>query len=102
MSYRYQNTKIVKRDNTGPEYHVNSIYPDVPITPDDTYLITTVGDRLDNMALDFYGDSSLYWVIVSANNLPGDSIYPPIGVQLRIPGDVQQILNEYRSVNTVR
>jgi hypothetical protein len=35
----------------------------------------------------------LWWVIASANALPGDSIYPPIGIQLRIPIDIQSIIN---------
>jgi hypothetical protein len=102
MNYRYQNIPITSNAATGEKYYVNSIYPDISITEDDTYLITTIGDRLDNMALDFYGDSSLWWIIASANSLPGDSIYPPLGVQLRVPGDIQQILNQYRLINTVR
>jgi hypothetical protein len=102
MNYRYQNTQLTSAPNNGPKYYVNSIYPDIPITEDDTYLIATMGDRLDNMAVDFYGDSSLWWIIASANSLPGDSLFPPLGVQLRVPGDIQEILNQYRIINAIR
>jgi len=51
------------------------------------------------MALDFYQDASLWWVIASANALTGDSIYPPVGVQLRIPRDISSILNTYNLEN---
>jgi hypothetical protein len=54
------------------------------------------------MSLDFYGDMG-YWVfIASANALPGDSLFPPIGMQLRLPVDLPNIVNKYQSVNTVR
>jgi len=43
--------------------------------------------------------SSLWWIIASANALPGDSIYPPRGVQLRIPTNIQTVLNNYNLVN---
>jgi hypothetical protein len=61
-----------------------------------------VDDRLDLLAYDFYQDSSLWWIISSANALPGDSIYPPVGIQLRIPTNIQSILNTYNKVNNGR
>jgi hypothetical protein len=68
----------------------------------DSYVITTLGDRLDLMALDFYGDTGYWWVIASANSLPGDSLFPPIGMQLRLPVDLQSIVSNYNQVNRVR
>lgn len=81
---------------------MNAIYPDIPLSNNDSYVITTLGDRLDLLALDFYGDIGYWWVIASANALPGDSLFPPIGMQLRLPVDLQSIINNYKSVNTVR
>ena len=101
MNYRYQNIQVVK-NNTGERYYSNNIYPDIPLSNDDNYVITVLGDRLDLLAFDFYQDSSLWWIISSANALPGDSIYPPIGVQLRIPTNIQSILNTYNRVNNGR
>jgi len=99
MQSRYQNIPITKLDVTGSAYYQTNVYPTVQPTDTDYYVITTVNDRLDLIAFDFYQDSSLWWVIASANALPGDSIYPPIGLQLRIPTNIQTILNNYNLVN---
>jgi hypothetical protein len=102
MFYRYQNIQKQKSNQTGSVYYVNNIYPDIPVTADDHYVITVLGDRLDLLAYDFYQDSNLYWIISSANNLPGDSLVPPIGMQLRIPANIQSVINNYQSINRVR
>lgn len=99
MASRYQNIPIEKLNVTGSLYYRTNVYPTVEPTNTDYYVITTVEDRLDLLAFDFYQDSSLWWVIASANALPGDSIYPPIGVQLRIPTNIQTILNSYNLEN---
>lgn len=99
MASRYQNIPVVKLDGTGSLYYRNNVYPEVAPTDTDYYVVTTVGDRLDLLAFDFYQDSSLWWIIASANALPGDSIYPPIGIQLRIPTDLQRILSSYNIAN---
>ena len=99
---RYQNITLTKYNSTGSQYYLNNIYPDLVITEDDNYVITTLGDRLDLLANNFYGDPSLWWIISSANSLPGDSLYPPIGIQLRIPTDVRSILESYKVINIIR
>jgi hypothetical protein len=99
MQSRYKNIPITRLNLTGSTYYETNIYPEVQPTNTDYYVITTVNDRLDLIAQDFYQDSSLWWVIASANALPGDSIYPPIGIQLRIPTNLKTILNNYNSVN---
>lgn len=99
MPNRYQTIRNVKLGSTGSLYYTNNVYPDIPATDQDYYVITTLGDRLDLLAYDFYQDSSLWWVIASANALPGDSIFPPIGIQLRIPVNIDSIILNYKSVN---
>jgi hypothetical protein len=99
MQSRYQNITTTKLNLTGSTYYQTNVYPEVQPLNSDYYVITTVNDRLDLIAQDFYQDSSLWWVIASANALPGDSIYPPIGIQLRIPSSLPTILNNYNSVN---
>jgi len=101
MAYRYSNIGIVKQGTTGSQYYTNAIYPDIKPQDNDYYVITTIEDRLDLLAYSFYQDSSLWWIIASANALPGDSIYPPIGIQLRIPIDIQNITANYKRVNNV-
>jgi len=99
MQSRYQNIPTTKLNVTGSLYYQTNVYPEIQPTNTDYYIIATVDDRLDLMALDFYQDASLWWIIASANALPGDSIYPPIGVQLRIPRDISSILNTYNLQN---
>ena len=99
MQSRYQNIPTTKLNTTGSLYYQTNIYPEILPTNTDYYVITTVEDRLDLMAYDFYQDASLWWVIASANALPGDSLYAPVGVQLRIPTNLSTILNNYNLVN---
>ena len=102
MEYRYQNIEHIKYEATGSQYYVNNIYPDIPLSNEDNYVITVLGDRLDLLAFDFYGDTSFWWVIASANAMPGDSLYVEPGTQLRIPVDLSGILNQYKLTNATR
>lgn len=99
MASRYINIPTTRLNVTGSLFFQTNIYPTIQPTDSDYYVITTAEDRLDLIAFDFYQDSSLWWVIASANALPGDSIYPPIGIQLRIPTDIQTVLNQYNIQN---
>lgn len=101
MQSRYQNIPTTKLNVTGSLYYQTNVYPAVQPTDTDYYVITTINDRLDLIAFDFYQDTSLWWVIASANALPGDSIYPPVGIQLRIPTDIKTVLGQYNIVNNV-
>jgi phage tail protein X len=81
-------------------YRSSTKYPDVPLSETDVYLYTMRGDRLDNLAYQFYGDSTLWWILSTANpDLPNDSLYPTLGYQLRIPTDINQILNDFEQLN---
>ena len=100
--YRYQSINTERVNGVGKTFYVNAVYPDIPVSNGDIYLITTIADRLDLMAQDYYGDSTLWWVIASANALKSDTIYPPIGVQLRIPINIQTIITSFKQVNIVR
>jgi hypothetical protein len=101
MPSRYQYTKIIKNDK-GKRYYSNNIYPEIPVDINDIYIITTSIDRLDVLAFNFYGDSTLYWIISTANNLPGDTLIPEPGTQLRIPTNVQSVINLYNNTNQIR
>jgi hypothetical protein len=100
--YRYQSIETKRVNQIGKTFYENNIYPDIPEIEGDNYVMTVLGDRLDLMAQDFYGDTSYWWVIASANSLPGDSIFPPIGAQLRIPANLQAAINSYKNINTAR
>jgi len=96
---RYQNTPIIS-SSLGIRYYRDTKYPDIPLSVDDIYVITTIGDRLDLLASQYYNDNTLYWIISAANNnLPQDSLYLPVGTQLRIPTNVNEILSLYTIIN---
>jgi len=107
MPYRYDISPIKKitdstSKNFGERYYANNVYPDIPLSDGDVYVVTTYGDRLDLLAHDYYGDSSMWWIIASANSLPGDSMYPPMGEQIRIPASPMQDYMSYKEFNIRR
>lgn len=102
MNYRYQNVKITKNSQLGEQFYANNFYPNIPVSDNDTYVITVMGDRLDLLAFDYYGDVTLWWVIASANSLPGDSLYVEPGTQIRVPSNLMAAINQYNFVNSVR
>ena len=65
---------------------MTSIYPEVPESDNDMYYISQEGDRCDNLAFRFYGDSTLWWFIAQTNKL--NSMNIESGVSLRIPADI--------------
>ncbi len=87
--------------NIGIKFFRTTSYPVVPRNSNDIFIITEFGDRLDSLAFKFYKDSSLYWIIYSANPnvIRADQLYLPAGVQLRIPVDVQTTKARYQSLN---
>ena len=101
MASRYSNTPITL-DKQGKRFFTNPIYPEIPEHENDIYVITTGTDRYDTLALQFYQDSSLWWVIAIANNSKTDSLAVQQGVQLRIPANPGDILSLYEEFNENR
>jgi hypothetical protein len=98
---RYQGTTILKDEKTGSRYYRATKYPEVPYSDDDIYIISVYGDRLDVMSFDYYKTVEDYWIILIANNLPGDSIFVKPGTQLRIPQNTLAIKQEYDLLNNI-
>ena len=75
-------------------------YPEIPRSFSDIYVYTTIGDRFDTLALQYYSDSSLWWIISIANGkLNQNSLTPSVGTQLRIPSNPAPIVAEYEVIN---
>ena len=85
---RYSNTKMTrksllpKQKNNVLSYET-TLYQRIHETNGDLHVISTEGDRLDNLAFQFYGDPNLWWYIAKANDLTAINI--PAGTSLRIP-----------------
>lgn len=98
---RYQYIRIEKNSETKSRYYRDSKYPTIPLSENDIYVITVDGDRYDLLASQYYGDESLWWIISIANSLlPQNSIFIPVGTQIRIPQNVNGILKSYNNLNS--
>lgn len=98
---RYQDIPQ-ERTAKGKRYFTNVFYPQVTLSENDIWVITTQGDRLDLLADQYYGDSTLYWIISIANeNLKQNSLFIPEGTQIRIPQNVAEIISEYTQLNNL-
>jgi nucleoid-associated protein YgaU len=100
---RYENTDILKTEYTDRPYYKGKYYPNIPLSENDVYVITTVGDRLDSLAYSYYNDATLWWVIAMANNnVTKGALYPEPGTQLRIPTDINKVLDLFEQFNKAR
>ena len=108
MINRYQNIPKTKID--GKTVYKTSRYPEVPLSENDIYVISTQGDRFDVLAQQYYNDSSLWWVISIANTgnagagtlpvLPQNSLVIPEGTQIRIPNNPINVLDVFNKINS--
>ena len=96
---RYDNIPILQTPSGNRAYR-NIRYPDIPLTENDIYLYATDSDRLDRLALRFYKDQSLWWIIAIGNpSIDLFSIFPPTPKRIRIPGGINSILGEFDRIN---
>lgn len=94
MASRYTNSRI-KVLNTGETVYRTKIYPNIPLKDTDIYAVVQTGDRLDTLANQFYNDSTLWWIIATANNIHDAPFSIPDGTVLRIPRDYTAIIRQF-------
>lgn len=82
---RYRYTKKEKKNKKN--YYQTTVYRKVEEKNTDSYFIAVEGDRCDNLANRFYGDSTLWWFIARVNNLTTNNI--PAGTSIRIPATIE-------------
>jgi hypothetical protein len=99
---RYNSTPIVSNP-LGVKYYKNTKYPEIPYSSNDIYIVSSDGDRFDLLANQYYGDSTLWWIIAAANNnATKGALYPQPGTQLRIPTNVNSVLQQFDQFNKAR
>ena len=100
---RYQNIgRFASITSPSPRRYATTKYPEISRSFEDIYVYTAMGDRYDILALSYYSDSTLWWIISSANPEYGkDSLIPPRGIQLRIPAPSRtaEIIAQFDSIN---
>jgi hypothetical protein len=99
MASRYTYATNLTTTDTKRKYLGSVIYPKIKASNDDMYIITDTADRLDILASKYYGDQTLWWIIATANNLNDASYSIEAGKQLRIPGNLAKILNDFEKIN---
>lgn len=100
---RYKNIGLFNPSTTSTQRrYATTKYPEISRSFEDIYVYTAMGDRYDILALSYYSDSTLWWIISSANPEYGkDSLIPPRGIQLRIPSPnrTAEIIAQFDSIN---
>lgn len=90
---RYSTGRIIL-DTDGKRYFNTIILPNPTENSTDIFIQTTTPDRLDKLALIFYDDETMWWVIAAANGLGKGTYMVPAETRLRIPATVglQQVI----------
>lgn len=98
---RYSNTSDITLDGTSAKG--STVYNISPESTEDYYVISTLGDRFDILANEYYKDSSLWYILAAANpSVRRDSIFIEPGNQIRIPLPLSKVLAKLRSDNKNR
>lgn len=81
---RYVATPIITTNN-GKRRYASTIFAPLSINTNDRIIRITSTERLDKLALDFYGDATMWPVIASANQIKKGTLIVPSNTILRIP-----------------
>lgn len=98
MSKRYSSTKIYNRWD-GKQVYKNTQYPPIYPSDGDIIIISSEGDTLDALAYKYYNDPSLWFIIALCNNLGKGRLSVTPGLQIRIPNNINKILNDMNNMN---
>jgi len=91
---RYATSRVIT-DSSETRKLTSIIIPTPPQSADDLFIQITSPDRLDKLAVTFYGTPTLWYVIAAANGLGKGTIRVPKNTMLRIPSisDIQTLIN---------
>ena len=96
---RYNNIPVQNRYD-GKRVYKSVIYPPIIPSQTDIQVISNDSDYLDDLAFKYYGDPTLYWIIANANNIGKGRMSVPSGLTLRIPTDINSIIDQFNNLNS--
>ena len=96
---RYDTAKV-KKDKNGTRYYKPTVVPNVPIKDSDIFVYPIYGDRFETIAQRYYNDSTLWWIIAKANELSRGEISPDPLKKIRIPTEIDDILESVQKSNS--
>ena len=92
---RYEDT-IIRRDKNKQQYLSTEEYPTFPKKDTDLLIRAKFGQRMDNLANQYYGSPDLWWIIARANPECFDGgLYLKVGKEYRIPTDLSETGEEF-------
>ena len=94
---RYSYTKV-KKDKNGVRSLKITRYPEILVRDTGTFHFARDFERFDWLAHKYYDDSTLWWIIAKANGYSHES-RPKVGDKIRIPRDINSILQELHRLN---
>jgi len=96
---RYDSTQTTVKWDGKRVYKITS-YPVIYPSDTDLQIISNEGDYLDTLAYKYYGDPTLWFIIAIANSGLGKGRFSiPVGTILRIPLNVNSIINQFNNIN---
>jgi hypothetical protein len=97
---RYNATRI-KRNKDLNRVYSYTMYPKIPLKNSDVFIKPSYGTRLELLANEYYKDPTLWWIIAQANGIKGFTALTTENFkgQLRIPTEIQSILDEFSLMN---
>jgi hypothetical protein len=98
---RYNGVQSIKSDKNR-EIYPTILYPTIDPDPIDIWTVVYENDRLDLLAYKYYGDVRYWWIIAIANNLGKGSMLVNPETRLRIPKNLNKIINDYNALNADR
>ena len=94
---RYDNNKVLYDKDSQHRYLSRIKYPVIPIKDSDILIIARFSHSYILLAQEHYGDVGLWWIIARANNQNNGSVFPEIGKKIRIPTEIDEILDSLYS-----
>ena len=96
-----RNTSTSDPRYKGKSYYTQITYPNIPHNDLDSFVTTRVGDRLERIAYEAYGDTDYWWMIMGANPevIKRDSLMLKPGLLIRIPYNTEAAIREYENLN---
>ena len=96
---RYSNITVTNRYD-GKRVYLTTVYPVVRPSLSDIVVVSNEGDYLDTLAFKFYGDPTLWWILALVNNLGKGRLSVTPGINLRVPTNTSEIIDQFNKLNT--
>jgi hypothetical protein len=102
MAFDRYESAVLRTDKLGKRFYGTIIYPTIPKSSSDIYIMARKGDRLDLLANSYYDDPTLWWVIAQANHLGKGTLSISEPQRIRIPIELELILKSFEDLQRSR